>query len=236
MEKLNEITDAYALRKGNDSLSYLLSCIRKGNSSQIETELNDPEYLQFTEMIFRHEYSFAYMIIQFLWPQIVRAAVEGGMPEMAASGLYRSYIDKARRSKSVRVLLEMHKQIFLEYSYKVAQSAVDSYYSPLVRKCRSFVRGNLYGRLSIGEIARELHCSRSHLAHVYKSETGETLTARIRLEKIFEAKLLLEHSSFPLSNIAQKLGYSSQSHLADTFRKVTGMTPGQFRNQAEVES
>ncbi|WP_337101833.1 helix-turn-helix transcriptional regulator [Paenibacillus sp. YIM B09110] len=233
MDFQTDISDDYARQKGNSVLSYLLDCVRGGRRNQIEKELSSPDFQTHMKLIFSDQLSFTYMVVQFLWPQIVRSAVEGGMSEMEASGIYRNYIHKAQHAKSVQTLLDLHHQVFLEYAGKVAIAQKDNCYSPLVRKCHHYIKEHLYDSLTVSEIAEALHFSRSHLSHVYKRETGETLSDRIRKERISEAMQLLEHTSLTLNDIGQKLGFSSQSHFTDIFRRETRITPHQYRLQPE---
>ncbi|KQN99892.1 helix-turn-helix transcriptional regulator [Paenibacillus sp. Leaf72] len=223
------ISDEYARLKGNSILSFLLDCLRGGRRKQIERELSTPEFQTYTKLIFSNQLSFTYMVVQFLWPQIVRSAVDGGMSDMEASGIYRNYILKAQQAKSVQALLDLHQQVFLEYAGNVALAQEDKSYSPLVRKCHHYIKEHLYDSLTVSEIAEALHFSRSHLSHAYKRETGETLSDRIRKERISAAMQLLEHTSLTLNDIGQKLGFSSQSHFTDIFRREMRITPHQYR-------
>lgn len=59
--------------------------------------------------------------------------------------------------------------------------------------------------------------------------TIEKYYINLRLEK---AKELLAYGEMTLSEIAYKLGFSSVSHLSGQFRKVTGMTPTEFRKMS----
>ena len=229
MGSLIEITDEYAKEKGNDLLSYLLNCVRQGRRSQIDVELNNFEQRHFTESIFKKEFSFTMMAIQFMWPQVFRAAVEGGLSELAASRVYRIYIKKAQQIRSVQLLMELHIQIFLDYADMVSRAKGDHQFSPLIRKCRLYIREHLYESLLVGNIALELNISKSHLSHLYKQETGETVSDFIRHEKIEVAKLLLQYSSNSLTEIGLKLGFCSQSYFTITFRKETKLTPRQYR-------
>jgi AraC family transcriptional regulator len=49
------------------------------------------------------------------------------------------------------------------------------------------------------------------------------------LRRIDRAKKLLRHTDLPISRIAYDTGFASQSHLASTFKRVVGETPGAYR-------
>jgi len=51
------------------------------------------------------------------------------------------------------------------------------------------------------------------------------------LQKIEKVKELLAYKEMNLNEISYKLGYSSVAHLSAQFKKVTGLTPSQFKAQ-----
>jgi YesN/AraC family two-component response regulator len=223
------LTDRYAVDKGAVEELYLLDCVRKGLRGNIEAVFSSGKYLDQMEKLFGNDLSFARMVFSFIWSKIVYVAVEGGLPA-STSGEYAKYYDKLQNAKSVSTLLEMNKQIFIEFADKVALASADARLSPIVWKIHRFISDHIYEKLSVGYIAQKLRYSRSHLSHVYKNETKETIRSRIQHSKIIEAKRLLQYSSFSLNDIRHKLGFCSQSHFTGVFRKETGMTPHQYRD------
>jgi AraC-like DNA-binding protein len=74
----------------------------------------------------------------------------------------------------------------------------------------------------------------NYIAQKFKDETDQTIGAFIRDAKISEAKSEQKYSTLSLSDITEQLSFSSQSFFTYTFRQVTGVTPGQYREQAEA--
>lgn len=219
----------HAKNKGNELLSYLLDCVQRGNCDDIQVALKDPEFSALKQLVVGNELSFAQMVFQYVAPQIARAALNGGMSWVAATAVYQNYINKAQIARTAQALFELYNQMFLDFAANASQSVEDNQFSSLVRKCRSYICNHLYEPLSIGRIAEAIHISTSYLSHVYKQETGETISDFVRHKKISEAKILLQLTSSSLAEIGEQLGYCSQSHFTEIFRKETGMTPRQFR-------
>ncbi|MDR1636781.1 MAG: AraC family transcriptional regulator [Treponema sp.] len=230
MDNRIKLTDHYATAEGFLKESYLLDCVQRGLRSNIEAVLSSEEYLCQMKELFGNDISFAKMVFSFIWPKIIYAAVEGGLSEASASKGYDKYYYNLQHAPSVRVLLEMNRRIFTEFADKVASAGADAHLSILVCKIHRYISTNIYEKLTVNHIAQKLHLSRSHLSHVYKHETGETITDGIRHRKILEAKRLIQYSSLSLTDIGSKLGFCSQSHFIDVFRKESGMTPCQYRN------
>ncbi len=58
-----------------------------------------------------------------------------------------------------------------------------------------------------------------------------TLTDYILGEKVMEAKRLLRYSDKPIGSIAYYLGFSSQSHFANVFKKYAECSPNEYRKK-----
>ncbi|NOZ48119.1 MAG: helix-turn-helix transcriptional regulator [Chlorobi bacterium] len=78
-------------------------------------------------------------------------------------------------------------------------------------------------------ISKELNFEYKYLSQLFSSVEGITIEHYIILQKIEKAKELIVYNEFTLSEIAWKLGYSSVAHLSNQFKKITGMTPKNFK-------
>ena len=68
-----------------------------------------------------------------------------------------------------------------------------------------------------------------YLSNLFSSTEGITLEKYIILQRIERVKELLIYNELNLSQIADKMGYSSVAHLSAQFKKVTGLTPSAFK-------
>jgi len=82
-------------------------------------------------------------------------------------------------------------------------------------------------------IESELHRDYTYLSNFFSEITGVTIEKYIINQKIERVKELLVYDELSLSEIAHELGYSSVSHLSVQFKKVTGLTPGHFKQIKE---
>ena len=78
-------------------------------------------------------------------------------------------------------------------------------------------------------IANQLHKDYSGLSKLFSTETGSTIEHFIILQKTEKVKELLQYGELTLSEIADRLGYSSVAHLSAQFKKITGLTPTAFK-------
>lgn len=79
-------------------------------------------------------------------------------------------------------------------------------------------------------ITEKLHLDYKYLSSLYSSVESITFEQFIINQKIERVKELIVYDELTLSEIAFKLNYSSVAYLSNQFKKVTGMTPTQFKN------
>jgi AraC-like DNA-binding protein len=78
-------------------------------------------------------------------------------------------------------------------------------------------------------LTRELHKDYSHLSKLFTEVEGITIEQFFILQKIEKVKEWLVYDELTLSEISYQLGYSSVAHLSAQFKRVTGMTPSEFK-------
>ena len=74
-----------------------------------------------------------------------------------------------------------------------------------------------------------LNYSQSHLCHVFKKETGMTITAYINNVKLNHIKFYLTNTNMSLREIADIVGFESLSYMHKLFYKQLGTTPLKYR-------
>lgn len=160
-----------------------------------------------------------------------RAAIRGGMDLDDALRLSDSYIQKCERLNTFEQITNLQYHMVMQYAKSVEELRYNRNQSELVKNVASYVRHHLSDAIKTDDIAEALFISRSHLSTRFKQETGMNLTEYIHYIKISEAKHLLKHTDKSLLLISNYLGYSSQSHFTRTFKKMTGMSPMEYREK-----
>jgi AraC family transcriptional activator of pobA len=79
------------------------------------------------------------------------------------------------------------------------------------------------------DYASQLAVHVNHLNRVLKETTGHTTTALLASRVAQEAKMLLKHTSWTVSEIADSLGFADVAHFCNFFKRQAGRTPGDFR-------
>jgi AraC family transcriptional regulator len=92
-----------------------------------------------------------------------------------------------------------------------------------------FVEDNLGNSLGLMQLAAQVGLSPGHFLAVFKATTGATPHRYVVNRRIAQAKSRLVEGRCSIADIATELGFASQSHFTDTFRRAVGTTPSQFR-------
>jgi AraC family transcriptional regulator len=102
--------------------------------------------------------------------------------------------------------------------------------SKQLERVAAFIRTNLGNELTIDRLAGLVNMSPFHFARCFKQTTGLTPHQFVTRERIEHAKAMLAQGRRPIGDIALAVGFSSQSHFADVYRRVTGTSPRRARN------
>ncbi|HZV81799.1 MAG TPA: helix-turn-helix domain-containing protein [Geobacteraceae bacterium] len=124
--------------------------------------------------------------------------------------------------------LEMSIRAILEIRKKFTDCGKPLPVSGLQRALR-YMESNFQSPMSLDDAAGEAGMSVSCFERYLKNQTGMTFTAYLNSMRIARAKELLQADHAPMLQIALACGFSNQSHFNRVFRKVAGVTPGEYR-------
>lgn len=92
-------------------------------------------------------------------------------------------------------------------------------------------QGKIEEHFSLSEfLSKSLNKDYSVITRLFSEVESITIEHSFILQKIEKVKEWLKYNEFTLSEIAWKLGYSSVAHLSSQFKKITGLTPTNFKN------
>jgi AraC family transcriptional regulator len=99
-----------------------------------------------------------------------------------------------------------------------------------LKQIKDYIEDNLASELAIANLAALVPMSQFHFARAFKTLVGEPPHRYILQRRIERAKVLLTVTRFSSAEIAYQVGFSNPSHFTAQFRKLTGVTPKQFRD------
>ena len=98
-----------------------------------------------------------------------------------------------------------------------------------LRRCVELMQVHLEGNLRLSDLAREVGISTSHLIRSFRQSTGKTPYQFLLHQRVERAQSLMQDHRTALTEVALASGFADQHHLARVFRRVTGVTPTDYR-------
>lgn len=102
-----------------------------------------------------------------------------------------------------------------------------------LRRAAEFIRDNCAEPLSLSAIAQAAGVHPVHLARQFRCAYGCSVGRRVRELRVNRASHLIATTERPLADIALETGFSDQSQMGRTFRRLLGRTPSEFRISGE---
>ena len=102
----------------------------------------------------------------------------------------------------------------------------------LTQAAKEYIEAHSAEKFSLQAIAGALYVNGSYLLRVFKAHTGHTLLWYHNYTRCEKAKALLASEEGNISQAGEEAGFASSSHFSHVFRKLTGMSPSEYRAQA----
>lgn len=106
-----------------------------------------------------------------------------------------------------------------------------SEHSARIEEVLSYINENIGQPLTLEALAQRVSLSPFYFSRVFRKETGYTLREYLINTRINAARFYLRTTQLPLKEITYRCGYGSDSTFCTTFKRITGMTPLEYRNQ-----
>lgn len=95
---------------------------------------------------------------------------------------------------------------------------------------KNYIRQHFREEINLDILAEVGHINKYYLSHSFKKAFGVSPIEYLIQMRIRESKILLETTNYPVSNVSAITGFSSQSFFAQSFKRVTNLSPSQYRN------
>lgn len=102
--------------------------------------------------------------------------------------------------------------------------------APVAKAIRT-IRENACRGIRADDVVKQVPMSRSVLQRRFREVLGRSIHDELMAVRLAEARYLLSETDEPLSVIAEEAGFRHQEYMGAVFRKMTGMTPLQYRRQ-----
>ncbi len=100
-----------------------------------------------------------------------------------------------------------------------------------IKKAQVFIEDNFQNKITVDDLASRFSLSRRNLERRFKRATSNTVVEYIQRVKIEAAKMSLESSQENVNEVMYKVGYTDTKAFRTTFKKITGISPVQYRSK-----
>ena len=104
-----------------------------------------------------------------------------------------------------------------------------------VKKVQEFIENNFHEKITIDQLASMLALGRRNLERRFKKATSNTIVEYIQRVKMEAAKISLESSRENVNEVMYKVGYTDNKAFRTTFKRITGLSPIQYRSKYNRE-
>lgn len=158
-----------------------------------------------------------------------RYCMEGGLNEERAYNICDLYIQRMDTQQTREQLEDLYRDMLEFYLEEMTAVKKQRICSRPVAACMDYVYDHLYEQIRVSELAAHTGLNESYLSVLFKKETGMSISEYIRRRRVEAAEGMLRYSDYSCSDIGNYLAFCSQSHFISVFRKLTGLTPRQYR-------
>ncbi|MDF2835458.1 MAG: AraC family transcriptional regulator [Paenibacillus sp.] len=190
-----------------------------------------------------------------LFDELTRPAIDGSRPSSYAAELYYS-ISLALLSYSNRwneqgqlpagslMQLDAHPSWQERFDslktaakdlFAVRERGEQSRAITAIDKICSFIDEHIAEDLSLVRLADEIHLNPSYLSRLFKQERGVKLSEYIEDARFAKAKDRLKNTDNKIAEIGMSVGYEAAHSFTRVFKKWSGMSPQEFREQAGMK-
>ena len=115
----------------------------------------------------------------------------------------------------------------IEFVKRMPRKSVEA--SPIIIAAKAYIEKHIAEEISVADIAHELKISVYYLAHLFKSNTGITVTEFKNEYRLTKAKRLLVSTKRSIADIASEVGFCNSSYFAEVFAKNESIPPSEYR-------
>ena len=154
-----------------------------------------------------------------------RAIEEAGYRPM----VYGNQIDMAQRNMD-----ELEAYLLSIVQGICCQAKRESDGDDIIRSIIDYIDRSYQYDITLQELAEKKYfMNASYLSRLFKAKCGKTFSKYLIEYRLEKSRELLEKTILKVSDIAAHVGYNDVSHYIQSFRKVYGVTPEQYRNSLE---
>lgn len=126
-----------------------------------------------------------------------------------------------------------HNQIAFTYHGKEAPEEKNKELRPEIADALEYINRHLNEVLTLDEVADQVYLSGYYFGKLFKKEVGMNFVDYVNEKKISRSMILLQDSTWSIDSIAHSLGFSQASYFSKIFKRVTNISPREYRQKIQ---
>ncbi len=159
-----------------------------------------------------------------------RGAISGGAQDSKIFHMNFNFINKITHFDNVEELIFWFWEVFGEYMDSISMLGMVRHRDS-IEKAIEYINENYEERLTLEDVADHVYLSSTYFSRIFNQELGMSFNGYLNKVRIDKAKALLLHGNMSLADISATVGFIDQSYFTKVFKKLTGMTPNEYRKK-----
>lgn len=166
---------------------------------------------------------------------LIEVLLEQGGREKAIRELERleqmedKVIDRLDAARVCELTEEMLDAIFSDRKSEITGNIRD-----IVKEAAAYIDENYFKELTLSSLSEKYCVESSYFSRVFKQETGENLMLYITGKRMEKAKEIMSRQEINMAEVAFMVGYDDYTYFSKVFKKMTGMSPREYRSRREA--
>lgn len=179
--------------------------------------------------------NYQYIVVNFMFDRRNDTLFENAVFSFNTEGLFPQFskILKLYMLSGISDQLEIKSLLYQVYSV-ISRDTAYKYTSLSQRQVferieKTLMQNAFESNLNITDLIKSTNISEVHFRRIFKQIYGVSPITYVTNIRINQAKNLLSSSAIPISTIAEECGYSSSYYFTRAFKRVTNLTPSEYR-------
>lgn len=149
---------------------------------------------------------------------------------LKARGFLNSVL-KAQDLRELKVVCASHLKQIISEMKEDREKEINS----LSMKVKKYITENFHKDISMDDAAKETNLSYHYFSKFFKDSMGKSFVEYLTELRVDKSRELLLETDDSIKEICYKIGYSDPNYYCKIFKKVTGMTPTEFRENQQSD-
>lgn len=131
-------------------------------------------------------------------------------------------------NQTIEQYLDYIDQIREQY---IRSTLIEQDMDNIVNRIQLYLKQNFRENCTLTQIAAQVNMNPSYFSRIFSKKTGKSFINYLTDIRIEHAKKLLITSNNPIANISEQSGYKNQYYFSNAFKRMTGLSPNEWRKQ-----